>query len=66
MKMPDVSNVATDSTRNITFNVMAYRALSKSELTAAVRYFRSTKAGRKLKSNSTYTIVTTFGADGRS
>lgn len=62
MQMPDVSNVAKDDLRNITFNVLAYRKLSEPELLRAIHYFRSTKQGRKLKKNTTYTIVSTIGA----
>jgi len=62
MQMPNVSNVAKDDERNITFNVLAYRKLSESELLRAIRYFRSTKQGRKLKKNTTYTILSTIGA----
>ena len=61
MQIPDVSNIAKDEKRNITFNVMAYRKLTEAELVQAIRYFRSTKQGRKLKNNSTYTIVSIIG-----
>lgn len=62
MEMPKVSNVAKDEQRNITFNIMAYRQLSEAEVLRAVRYFRSTKEGRKIKKNMTYTIISTVGA----
>ena len=62
MKMPDVSNIAKDEERNITFNVVAYRRLSEAELVRSIRYFRSTKQGRKFQNNSTYRIVSIIGA----
>jgi hypothetical protein len=61
MNMPDVSNIAKDPARNITFNVMAYRTLTQPEVMMSIRYFRSTKAGKKLKNNTTYTIVSIIG-----
>lgn len=65
MQMPSVSHVAKDPERNITFNVLAYRQLSQAEVLQSIRYFRSTKSGRKLKNNMTYTISTVFGASDR-
>ena len=62
MKAPSISNVVRDEKRNITINVMAYRKLSERELVQSVRYFRSTKQGRRLKKNSTYTIMSIIGA----
>jgi hypothetical protein len=63
MNPPNVSNIARDADRNITFNVLAYRTLSQQELLMAIRYFRSTKQGRKLKANTTYTIVSVIGCN---
>ena len=60
MQMPDVPNVVRDQEKKITYTVMAYRQLSRDECVAAVRYFRSTKEGRKLKPNTNYTIYTTI------
>ncbi|MEO9595805.1 hypothetical protein [Rhodopirellula bahusiensis] len=62
MKAPSISNIVRDEKRNITINVMAYRKLSERELVQSVRYFRSTKQGRRLKKNSTYTIMSIIGA----
>jgi len=63
MQFPNVSNLAKDEERNITFNVMAYRKLTESELVMAIRVFRSTKQGRKLKKNTTYTIISVIGCN---
>lgn len=62
MQMPNVDNIARDDATNITINVRAYRKLSEQELIRSIRYFRSTKQGRRLKKNSTYTIISTIGA----
>ncbi len=62
MQVPNVSNIAKDNERNITFNVLAYRKLTEPELLRAIRYFQSTKQGRKLKKNTAYTIVSIIGA----
>ena len=61
MEMPNVNNVARDEALNITINVKAYRALTQTELVTSIRYFRSTKQGRRLKKNSTYTIISMIG-----
>ncbi len=62
MQMPSVSHVAKDPERNITFNVLAYRQMSQADVLQSIRYFRSTKSGRRLKKNTTYTMSTIFGA----
>lgn len=62
MPMPNFSNIVRDEARNITINVLAFRKLTEAELTRSIRYFRSTKQGRKLKDNHTYTIVSVIGA----
>lgn len=61
--MPNISNVAKDEKQNITFNVIAYRKLTEDELRQSIRYFRSTKEGRRIKKNTTYTIVSIIGYD---
>lgn len=62
MQLPNVDNMAKDEKRNITFNVKAYRQLTQTEVLAAIRYFRSTKQGKKIKNNMTYTIMSSIGA----
>jgi hypothetical protein len=63
MQIPNVSNIARDDTNNITFNVLAFRQLSEQELIRSIRYFRTTKQGRKIKKNTTYTIYSIIGAN---
>ena len=63
MQMPNISNVAKDEGNNITINVLAYRKLSEAELIRSIRYFRSTKQGRRLKKNTNYTIVSIIGVN---
>ena len=62
-KMPHVKNVLQDERRNITYEIMAYRSLSKPELITAVRVFRSTKQGRKVKNNTLYRIYSIIGGN---
>lgn len=61
MEPPTVRTSARDEERNITFHVMAYRQLTEAELIQAIRCFRSTKQGRRLRKNSTYTIISLIG-----
>ena len=61
MELPTVKNVLRDPKKRITYEVMAYRELTERELIAAVRTFRATKQGRRVRRNTTYTIITQFG-----
>ncbi|GAB5404342.1 MAG: hypothetical protein Aurels2KO_25730 [Aureliella sp.] len=60
MEQPCVSNLARDESRNVTFDVLAYRKLSRAELLQAVRFFESSQK-KKLKKDSHYTITTLIG-----
>jgi hypothetical protein len=60
MEAPNVSNVLTDPTKNIRYEVMAYRALSEQELLQAVRVAVSMMK-KKPKKNTTYRFVTIIG-----
>jgi len=62
MEMPNVDNVILDRERNIHYHVLAYRRLTPSEMSAAVRVCLAQKKGR-LKKNSTVTIVSLIGHD---
>lgn len=63
MKMPDVSHIVKDEARNITYDVRAYRQIATQEAVLAIRHFRSTKQGKRLKANSSYIIWTVLGCN---
>jgi hypothetical protein len=57
MQMPNVRNVLRDPTKQINYEVMAYRALSEQELLMAVRvYLSNTKKSKRPKPGQTVTI----------
>ncbi len=62
---PNEITTLTDPQSRITFRVVAYRKLSDSEMIQQWYLFRQTKQGRKVKRNSTYTLMTIIGHDGR-
>ena len=62
MKMPDKKFTLQDKESRIDYVVYAYRNLTRAEVLAAVRTFRTTAAGRRVKSGHTYEIITTIGA----
>ena len=66
-EMPDVRSTIRDENRNVTYHVLAYRALARDELVAAVRHYHSQpsvrRKGRQMR-NAVITIFTTHGATG--
>ncbi len=63
MENPIIKNIISDETADITYNVIAYKKLSRSEMAEAVQYFHSQKNKPKLKKGITKPIVTTMGFD---
>ena len=61
MEPPTVINKYIDQSRNIVFEILAYRELTKTELLSAVRDF---SLHYKVKNNKKYKIVTVIGHDG--
>jgi hypothetical protein len=62
MDVPEVCNVLHDRSKNIRYELMAYRQLSQAELAQYVRhYLANTK--KKPKKNSCVRIVTIIGFD---
>ena len=62
MQMPDAKNTIKDEKNDITYEVMAYRKLNRSELVQAVRIYHSLQKRRaKLKRVMNVTIATTIG-----
>lgn len=62
MEGPNVLSVLTDQTRNVRYEVQAYRALTEQELVFAVRYYLS-HCKRKPKKGSVVRIVSIIGAN---
>lgn len=63
MLQPDVVSVIKDAERDITYRIVAYRALTHAEKVSAVRSFLAQKKKPKLKTGSTITILTIIGHD---
>lgn len=62
MIAPDICSIIRDEKRNITYRVMAYRELDKTEKMAAVaRFLQAAPPSEKIP-NSTVTIITLIGA----
>jgi hypothetical protein len=65
MMLPHIKHLARDSESNVTFEVMAYRSLSRVEVVEAVRAFRAqpkVRRRRKPLRDATITILTLYGA----
>ena len=62
MIAPDICSIIRDEKRNITYRVMAYRELDKTEKMAAVARFLQEATAKDKKPNSTVTIITQIGA----
>lgn len=60
MEQPNVSSKIRDEERDITYDVRAYRALSREELVETVRHHRA-RAKRKDKRGDTVVILTIIG-----
>lgn len=63
MQLPNVVSTIKDSERDITYRIVAYRALSRAEMVIQVRSFLAQKRKPKLKNGSTVTILTIIGHD---
>ena len=61
MESPNFKTVLTDTSKNIRYEVFAYRALDRDELLFYVRNFLSMQK-RKPKKNTTVQILTVIGA----
>jgi hypothetical protein len=64
MKAPDVVSTIVDHDRNITYQVLAYRSLTQTELVQAVRLFHAQKKRAKVKPGTTVIIRSIIGHDG--
>ncbi len=61
MKGPDIRNIIRDEKEDITYNIIAYKKLSRAEMIEAVQFFHSQKKKPKLKKSITITILTIMG-----
>ena len=61
MEQPRVSNPIRDEEKDVTYNVIAYRKLSREEIILAIRHYHAGKKSKKPKKGSTITIVTIIG-----
>jgi len=64
MQQPNIISTLVDPEKNITYEVVAYRKLTKDELILSVRNFYAQKKKPKLKPGQKVTILTIIGYDG--
>ncbi len=64
MVMPNIVSTIVDPAKNITYQVAAYRKLSRDELVLFVQHFCSQRTGPKVKSGGTVKIISIIGHDG--
>lgn len=64
MELPSVVSTLKDSENDVTYNVRAYRRLSRQELLQSVGLFLGQRKGKKPKRGTIITIVTVIGASG--
>jgi len=61
MKQPNILNTLIDQEKNITYEVVAYRKLTKEELILAVRHFYAQKKKPKVKPGQKIRIISIIG-----
>lgn len=61
MEMPNIPHPIRDAERDVTYVVMAYRALSRAEVVQMVRLHQASSR-KKAKKGSRITIITTIGS----
>lgn len=61
MELPRVSNVIRDEEKDITYDVVAYRKLSREEIVFGIRNYLAQKKSKKPKRGTKVTIVTIIG-----
>ncbi len=61
MEQPQVSNPIRDKEKGVTYNVIAYRKLSREEVVLAIRHYHAQKKQKKPKKGTTVTILTIIG-----
>ena len=61
MQMPNVVNTLVDKEKNITYEVVAYRKITREELILAVRHFYAQKKKTKVKPGQKIKIISMLG-----
>jgi hypothetical protein len=63
MQMPNVVSKIIDQEKKITFEIIAYRPLSREEMVLSVRQFLAQKKKPKLQPGSTIKIISIIGCN---
>ena len=61
MQGPNVSNLVRDPKKNVIYDVVAYRTLTRQEMVQQVRLYHMQKKKKKPRPGSKVTIVTIIG-----
>ena len=61
MLHPNVKNIIKDPEKGVTYNVIAYRKLTRKEMIQAVCHYHAQKKTKKPKKGDVITIVTVIG-----
>ena len=61
MIMPNIVSTIVDPGKNITYQVVAYRKLSRNELVMSVRHYWSQRKKPKVKPGGTVKIISIIG-----
>lgn len=61
MQMPNIISTIKDADKKITYQVIAYRSLTREELILSVRQFWAQRNRPKVKPGSTIKIISTIG-----
>lgn len=64
MQAPNIDNLIKDPQHEITYNVRAYRTLTRTEMVQAVQAFRRQTGGRRPKRGTLVTIISVIGLNG--
>ncbi|AGX88285.1 hypothetical protein Cenrod_2218 [Candidatus Symbiobacter mobilis CR] len=62
MEAPTISNIIKSPEKNITYNILAYKTLSRQEIVSAVQNFNSQNKRKRIEPGTIITILTTIGA----
>ena len=60
MLAPNIKNVILDQERELRFEIMAYRKLTRQEMMSSVASFLAQNKRKKLKAGQTIIILTTY------
>jgi hypothetical protein len=61
MEQPNIISTLVDQQKKITYEIVAYRKLTKEELILAVRHFYAQKKKPKVKPGQKITIISIIG-----